>query len=419
MPILHLLKNNFFNKKRYKLYLFFNLYGINNNVVNMKKILLFILLFFVIFNVKAFDIDSKNVSFINLNTDSVVYEKSMDERVSVASLQKILTSIVAIENIEDLNAKVTIDRSKISKISYDVYTIGLKDNEEVTYYDLLEATLLRSAGDAALYLALSVSDSEEEFASLVNDKVEELKLENTVFKDPIGLEKDGQYSSAYDVAKVLEYALKNKDFKEIFTSEKYKFTDEEFEFSGPVEKTKEMGVETIKGAKTGYTSKAGNCLASYIVNGKEEFILVTLNASKNTNNHFSDQKEIVNYYMENYALKKIIKKGDILTTVKSTFGETINITSEKDIYSYVKKDSTIDKKYDGIDKVSMKNKNGDLLGKYYVYSNDDVIYEKNVYLNKNITIYIPKVIRYSLYGILALLVILCIIKSKKRKKRYL
>ena len=402
---------------RYKLYLFFYFYGINNNVVNMKKILLFVLLFFVIFNVKAFELDSKNVALVNLNTNSVVYEKDKDERVSVASLQKILTSIIA--NIEDLNAKVTIDKSKVSKISYDVYTMGLKDGEEVTYYDLLEATLLRSAGDAALYLALSVSDTEEEFASLANDKIEELGLENTVYKDPIGLEKDGQYSTAYDMAKILEYALKNKDFKEIFTTSKYKFTDEEFEFDGPTIKTKEMGADYIKGAKTGYTSKAGNCLASYIVNGKEEFILVTLNASKNTNNHFNDQKEVLDHYLENYKLKKIIKKNEVLATVKSSFGETINIYSDEDIYSYVEKTSTISNKYDGKEKVTLKNKNGDLLGKYYVYSNDEVIYEKNIYLNKNVGIYIPKIVLYPLYGILAILVVLCILKGKKKKKRFL
>ena len=404
---------------RYKLYLFFYFYGINNNVVNMKKILLFVLLFFVIFNVKAFELDSKNVALVNLNTNSVVYEKDKDERVSVASLQKILTSIIAIENIEDLNAKVTIDKSKVSKISYDVYTMGLKDGEEVTYYDLLEATLLRSAGDAALYLALSVSDTEEEFASLANDKIEELGLENTVYKDPIGLEKDGQYSTAYDMAKILEYALKNKDFKEIFTTSKYKFTDEEFEFDGPTIKTKEMGADYIKGAKTGYTSKAGNCLASYIVNGKEEFILVTLNASKNTNNHFNDQKEVLDHYLENYKLKKIIKKNEVLATVKSSFGETINIYSDEDIYSYVEKTSTISNKYDGKEKVTLKNKNGDLLGKYYVYSNDEVIYEKNIYLNKNVGIYIPKIVLYPLYGILAISVVLCILKGKKKKKRFL
>ena len=385
----------------------------------MKKILLFVLLFFIIFNVKAFELDSKNVALVNLNTNSVVYEKDKDERVSVASLQKILTSIIAIENIEDLNAKVTIDKSKVSKISYDVYTMGLKDGEEVTYYDLLEATLLRSAGDAALYLALSVSDTEEEFASLANDKIEELGLENTVYKDPIGLEKDGQYSTAYDMAKILEYALKNKNFKEIFTTSKYKFTDEEFEFDGPTVKTKEMGADYIKGAKTGYTSKAGNCLASYIVNGKEEFILVTLNASKNTNNHFNDQKEVLDHYLENYKLKKIIKKNEVLATVKSSFGETINIYSDEDIYSYVEKTSTISNKYDGKEKVTLKNKNGDLLGKYYVYSNDEVIYEKNIYLNKNVGIYIPKIVLYPLYGILAILVVLCILKGKKKKKRFL
>ena len=175
-----------------------------------KKIILTMFLFFICFSAKALDINSKNAVLVNLNTDKVIYEKGKDDKVSVASLQKILTSIVAIEHIDNLNEKVIIDRTKISDISYDVYTIGLKDKEELTYYDLLEMNMLKSAGDAAKYLALSVSSSEEEFAILVNDKVKEIGLENTVYKDPIGLERDGQYSTASDIEKVLEYALKNK-----------------------------------------------------------------------------------------------------------------------------------------------------------------------------------------------------------------
>ena len=382
----------------------------------MKKLLLFILLFFICLNVKAIDINSKNAVLVNLNTDSIIYEKNKDDHVSVASLQKILTSIVAIENIENLNEKVIIDRSKISSIDYDVYVLGLKDKEELTYYDLLEATLLKSAGDAAKYLALSVSSSEEEFANLVNNKAKEIGLENTVYKDPIGLDREGQYSTAYDIYKALKYALNNKTFKEIFTTSKYKTTDEEFEFDGPKVKAKEFEAPYIKGAKTGFTDEAGLCLASYIKNGKEEFILVTINANKdvNKNQNFYDHKDVMDYYLNNYTLKKVLNKNDVLASITSTFKEEINIINDKDIYLYVKKDSNITHKYDGIDKVNLKHKNGDYLGKYYIYEDDNVIYEKDIYLNKNIGIYILTKVKF--IGGIVLFFILAILILKRKKK---
>lgn len=382
----------------------------------MKKILLILFLFLICFNVKALDIDSRNAVLINLNTDKVIYEKGKDDRVSIASLQKILTSIVAIEHIDNLNEKIIINKSKISDIGSDVYTIGIKDQEELTYYDLLEMTLLKSAGDAAKYLALSVSSSEEDFANLVNDKVKELGLENTVYKDPIGLERDGQYSTAYDIAKVLEYALKNDSFKEIFTTSNYKTTDEQFEFIGPRTFANERESSYIIGAKTGYTKEAGDCLASYIKNNKEEFILVTLHASvsRKTGN-FDDQKTIMDYYLNNYKLKKILKKNQTLTTVTSTFKEEININNDEDIYYYVKNDSKIIYKYKGLEKVNTKHKNGDYLGKYYVYENENIIYEKDIYLNKDIGFYIPVKIRYILGGVsLSLIVIIFITKLLKK-----
>ena len=382
----------------------------------MKKILLFIFLLFICINVKALDINSRNAVLINTNTGSVVYEKGKDERVSIASLQKILTCIVAIEHIDNLDSKVVIDKSKISSIASDVYVLGLKDEEEVTYYDLLEATMLKSAGDAAKYLALSVSNTEEDFAKLVNDKAKEIGLENTVYKDPIGLERDGQYSTAYDVSKALEYALKNKSFKDIFTTSSYKFTDEEFEFTGPREVAKSLDASYIKGAKTGYTSKAGLCLASLIKNGKEEFILVTLNANKdvNKNQNFLDQKHIMDYYLENYELKKLLKKNQVLTTVKTSFGEDIDIKNEKDYYAYVKKDSKIEYKYDGIDKVNTKNNNGDKLGNYIITEDGETIYTKEVFLNKKVSLYIPPKIRYVLIGLLVLLLLIIIFKKRRK-----
>ena len=387
----------------------------------IKKVLLFIFLFLICFSVKAIEIDSKYAVIVNLNTNSIVYEKSKDERVPVASLNKIITALTTIEKIEDLNQKVIIDRSIISNIDYDVLVLGLKDEEEVTYYDLLAATMLRSAGDAAKYLANITYSSEEEFINKANEMLKEIGLENTVYKDPIGLEQEGQYSTASDIAKLLEYALKNPTFKEIFYLEHYKTTDEAFEFDGPKKKAKDHEASYILGAKTGYTTDAGLCLASYVKNNKEEFIVVTLNANEYTNKeqNFIDQKHIMDYYIENYELKKIINKNDIFVTVKTSFGEEISIKSEKDVYSYERKDSKIEYKYDGITKVTTKNKNGDLLGKYIVSADDNVIYENNVYLNKKVSIYIPEKVRYIILGCFILLIIIMILRKRKRyHKRY-
>lgn len=381
-----------------------------------KKIILVIFLFLICFNVKAIEINSKNAVLINLNTGSVVYEKNKNEHVSVASLQKILTSIIAIENIKDLNETVIINADRISSIDWDVYVIGLKDEEEVTYYDLLYATLLDSAGDAAKYLALSVSPSEEEFAKLVNEKVKEIGLKDTVYKDPIGLEREGQYSTAYDMAKVLEYALKNETFKKIFTTAEYKFTDEEFEIKGPRKKANDLNAPYIMGAKTGFTDEAGICLASYIKNGKEEFILVTLKASYdvNKNQNFLDQKHLMDFYLDKYEVKKIIKKDDVLASVKTSFGEQIDIKNEEDYYAYVMKDAKIEYKYDGLKKVTLKNKNGDKIGNYIVTADGKEIYKKEVFLNKKVTLYIPPVGRYIIIGVLVILILIGLIRRKKK-----
>ena len=381
-----------------------------------KKIILVIFLFLICFNVKAIEINSKNAVLINLNTGSVVYEKNKDEHVSVASLQKILTSIIAIENIKDLNETVIINADRISSIDWDVYIIGLKDEEEVTYYDLLYATLLDSAGDAAKYLALSVSPSEEEFAKLVNEKVKEIGLKDTVYKDPIGLEREGQYSTAYDMAKVLEYALKNETFKKIFTTAEYKFTDEEFEIKGPRKKANDLNAPYIMGAKTGFTDEAGICLASYIKNGKEEFILVTLKANYdvNKNQNFLDQKHLMDFYLDKYEVKKIIKKNDVLASVKTSFGEQIDIKNEEDYYAYVMKDAKIEYKYDGLKKVTLKNKNGDKIGNYIVTADGEEIYKKEVFLNKKVTLYIPPVGRYIIIGVLVILILIGFIRRKKK-----
>ena len=141
----------------------------------------------------------------------------------LASLTKIMTTIVAIENIEDLNKTVTMT-SNMFKGLYEenAYQIGLRVGDVVTYKDLLYGTFIASGADATRGLTLSLTNSEDEFVKLMNDKAIELGLTNTYFTNPIGLDEDGQKSTVDDVAKLLKYALKNETFKnEFFWSSRY------------------------------------------------------------------------------------------------------------------------------------------------------------------------------------------------------
>ena len=159
---------------------------------------------------------SEKYILYNLNDNKILMSKNENVKTQVASLTKIMTVIVAIENIENYNAKVKITEKMVNDIAWDVAKINLKKGDEVTYNDLLYCTMLPSAADCANGLAISISGSYEKFVEMMNKKVKELNLKNTNFENPVGLYSEKNYSTAYDIALILKYSLKNKKFKEVF-----------------------------------------------------------------------------------------------------------------------------------------------------------------------------------------------------------
>lgn len=128
-----------------------------------------------------------------------------------------MTVLVAIENISDYDKNVTITSNMLSGLrEQNLAVVGLKENQNVTYNDLLYAAFLASGADAVRGLTYSISGNEEDFVKLMNKKAQQLNLKNTVFENPIGLDDEKQHSTVDEVAILLNEAMKNEKFKEIF-----------------------------------------------------------------------------------------------------------------------------------------------------------------------------------------------------------
>ena len=141
------------------------------------------------------------VILYNLNDNSILYELESEEKVQVASLTKIMTAIVAIENIKSLDEKVVVSKNVFTGIE-DYSKMGLKIGDKVTYKDLLYGIILSSGADAVNAMALNLSGSIANFVKLMNEKAVLLGMDNTKFDNPIGMDSKENYSSAKDISKL-------------------------------------------------------------------------------------------------------------------------------------------------------------------------------------------------------------------------
>ena len=263
----------------------------------MKKIVFTIILLFPFF-VDALEIDSTHAILYNLNEDKVVFEKNSMEITSIASLTKIMTTIVAIENIDNLDSKITIKERDFNGL-YDASLAGFKVGEEVTYKDLLYGTMLPSGAEATQALANNISGSVSSFVDLMNQKAEEIGMKQTHFINTTGLDINNHYSTVNDIATLLKYCLKNETFKKIFESSSYKTSNGNLTFYSTAAKYNYKS-DYILGAKTGYTDDAGKCLASTAYDSSNDilYLLVTTGANTDLSDayHIKDATNIYTYY---------------------------------------------------------------------------------------------------------------------------
>lgn len=361
----------------------------------MKKIVFVLVLFFSVFSVKAveFDLKSTNAIFYNLDEDIILYEKNSDERVAIASLTKIMTAIVSVENIDSLEEKVTLIKKDFDTlVENNASVAGFKVNEEVTYEDLLYGLLLPSGADAAQALTRLIAGNEENFVKLMNEKAKELGMKDTLFTNETGLDINNPYSTVKDVATMFKYALENPTIKKIITSKNYTTSDGSIKlFSTVASSIASVGnMDYVLGGKTGTTLKAGRCLATIAEFNDNNYLLVTVGAPMiNTPYNVIDQRTIYEYFFTNYDMHTIYSKEDTLLELETEFADKDRITihPQEDIEVYLKnnynwEDLRLD--YIGTNIVSYNTKKGEKLGDITISYEDEVVKTIPVYLDEEL-----------------------------------
>lgn len=361
----------------------------------MKKIYAIILTFFLSISfvyADEFDVTSKNIILYNLNDNTVLYNINEDEKVSIASLTKIMTSIVAIENINDLNEFVVIKNKDFEGLN-GYSKAGFKVNDKVTYLDLLYGILLPSGADAVNAI-INNTLGYDSFINQMNELAKKIGMNNTSFSNPVGMDDENNYSSAKDVSILLSYALKNDTFKKIFTTKSYTTTNG-IKLLRTVDIYKNgLNTDEILGAKTGFTLEAGRCLASTANLNNVDYMLIVLGSNPlNASSAIKDSLTIYDYYKDNYSYQKVLSKETEIKRLpieKSKEKEYI-IYGNDDIEMYLKNNADITYEFDGVEKVKYNTKKGALLGKINIYNGNNLLTSLDVHLDKNIK-YNPSII---------------------------
>lgn len=230
---------------------------------------------------------SPYAALMDRDLGTLVAEQNCRERVYPASLTKIMTAILVIENLPDLSETITLPTEMFSMLYLRHASMaGFEPEEKVSVQDLLYGILLPSGAECCIACADRIAGSEDAFVELMNEKAKQLELANTHFCNSTGLQDEDHYSTAEDLAKLLRYALQDDTFREAFSCESYTTSataahPEGITFESTMFKALDTAAVTggtILGGKTGYTAQAGLCLASYAnINGRD-FILVTAKA---------------------------------------------------------------------------------------------------------------------------------------------
>ena len=229
---------------------------------------------------------------ISLDDSKVIFQFQQDEKIFPASLTKIMTCILAIENINNLEATITLEPEIFDELyAQNASMAGFLPGENAKIIDILYGNILPSGGECSIALAEYVAGSEQAFVELMNEKAKDLGMNNTHFMNATGLHNESHYTTVKDIGILLQYALKNQTFNDIFQSKSYFVapTDQHlsgFTFYSSMFKLRdqwELDEGEIVGGKTGYPDEAGLCLASEaIVNGRK-YIAITVNAEGNHN----------------------------------------------------------------------------------------------------------------------------------------
>lgn len=316
--------------------------------------------------------NAKSAIIMEASTGDILFEKNSYEKLPPASMTKIMTMLLIMENIENGNLswddEVTASENASSMGGSQIF---LEAGEVMSVKDMVKGIAIASGNDAAVAMAEKIAGTEEEFVKLMNNRAKELGLENTNFKNVTGLEAENHYSSAHDMAVMARELIKHEKILEFTgTYEDYlrENTDKKFWLVNTNKLVRFY--QGVDGLKTGYTGEAGYCLTSTMKRGNMRIITVVMNEPDSATRN-SETVKMLDYAFGMYKVDTIVAKGKVVDKREIPSGDKVNIeiSAKSDINvlrQKMDKDRDISYKTEVYD-IKLPVNKGDVVGKIYLY----------------------------------------------------
>ena len=328
----------------------------------MKKIIIILTILIFPFRVLA----ASEIAVLDLDSGRFLYESNSEEKRLIASITKIMTAIIVIENM-NLNDEVTVGDEVLKAYGTNIY---IEVGETLKVKDLLYGLILRSGNDAALTLSYNIKD--KDFIKLMNDKAKEIGMNNTTFENPHGLDEETKnYSTAHDMALLSRYAFKNKTYRNISKTKKYTTKSNKKSYIWYNRNKLLTKYQYCTGGKNGYTPSAGKTLVTTATKDDLNLTIVTLNDP----NIYETHESLYDYYFNKYKKYKIIDKEKFYFD-KSLVNKNLYI---KKSFDYPLTDDEIGKVKT---KIHIKKTNSNKVGKINIYLENNEIGSIDVYSEK-------------------------------------
>lgn len=326
---------------------------------------------------------------VDANSGTVIFEKNMNERVAVASLTKMMSQLIILEEVE----KGSLKWDEIVKVSsnaagYGGTQIYLQPGEEMNVRDLMKGISMASANDATVALAERIAGTEEAFVKMMMDKTKELGLKNTNFVNATGLDEDNHYSTAYDLSIIARELMKHEEIFEFASLyEDYLRVDTPNKFWLVNTNKLVRFYEGSDGLKTGFTDAAKYCMAVTAKRNGMRLLAIILGeeVSKVRN---AETTALLDYGFNLYQVDILRKEGEVIDKIKIDRGniKEVDVVTESEI-SVLRKKADEGKKYTEeveLNEISLPIKKGDVVGKLKILDGSNLIGEYNLIVNESV-----------------------------------
>ena len=335
--------------------------------------------------------NSGAVCLLDADTGAVLYDKNMDEQRYPASITKILTALLIIEN-KQMTDTVTFGEHAVSESIPGNARINVQLGETITVEDALHAILLASANEVCTQLAIDIAGSEEGFAAMMNERAAELGCTGTHFCNPCGLHEDDHYTTAHDLYLIAKEAMKDATFRDIVSTVQHRMAKTNLHEERIILTTNQLIFSSFQpwsyanclGIKTGHTSQAGNCFVGYAEYGDAKLFSVVLGCSSSSKEYptvaasFTDTKSLCQWGFENFTSKTLARQGEEVTYTKvklSTDTNQVILTAKNDLVSLLPREldvKDLELQSDIPEEIAAPIKAGDTIGSVtYTYDGRD------------------------------------------------